>query len=104
MPNVEELRRRREEEARRRDELLRQERLKKEEADRIRHRQDLERQRWQNMAREKQNAKKQVDIEAAELKSLEVQAALGDKAAQEKLAEIKKYGLGPAPYTGENQS
>jgi len=103
MPNVEEMRKRREEDARRRDELLRAERLKKEQRDRERYKQDLERQRWQNMARDKQEAKKSVETAEAELKSLHVQAQLGDKQAIEKLAEIEKYGTGPRPYTGEDQ-
>jgi hypothetical protein len=103
MPNVEETRRRREEEARKRDDTVRQERLRLEERERVRHKQDLERMRWQVMAKEKQDEKTQANIQEAELKSLQLQASMGDKDAIDKLAQMKKHGLGPAPYTGQDQ-
>jgi hypothetical protein len=103
MPDVEQLRRRREEEARKRDELAREERKRQEERERLRHKQDLDRKRWTDMARAKQEDKKAADILEAEMKSLTLRAQLGDKEAQIKLDEIKKSGQGPRPYTGQSQ-
>jgi len=103
MPNVEEMRKRREAEARRREDLLREERLKQEVRERERRKQDLERMRWQDMAKQKQEERTAANILEAEMKSLNHQASMGDKEAIEKLAQIKKYGLGPAPYTGQDQ-
>jgi hypothetical protein len=81
---------------------MREERKRQEERERLRAKQDLERMRWTNMARDKQEEKKAADILEAELKSLTTQAQLGDKEAQLKLDEIKRYGQGPRPYTGNS--
>lgn len=102
MPNVEQIRKRREEEARKREEQLREERKRQEEKERMRHKQELERKRVMDMAVAKQKERKDKETLDAEMKSLALQAALGDRDAAEKLEEMKRSGQGARPYTGNS--
>ena len=103
MPDVEQLRKRREAEARRRDEEQRAERRMKEDKERERARKEHERKHFEDLARAKADEKRKVEIEAAELKSRQIQAALGDKRQQQVIDRIMKEKQGPRPYTGNEE-
>jgi hypothetical protein len=103
MPDVEQLRKRREAEAQRREEALRAERRLRADKENERERKDHERRRVEEMARTKQEEKKRIEIEAAELKSRQLQAALGDKRQQRFIDEMLKNKQGPRPYTGAEE-
>jgi len=103
MPDVEQMRKRREAEAQRRDEEMRAERRKREDRERERERKEHEKKHYDNLSMVKQAEKRKVEILAAEMKSRQIQAALGDKRQQRIIDEMLKDQKGPRPYTGEEE-
>jgi hypothetical protein len=101
MPDVETMRKRREAEAQRRDEVTRAERKIVADRERDRERKEVEKRRWEEAAHSKMIAAKAIETAAAEKKSLQSRAEMGDKKAQRLLDEMAKTGGGPRPYTGQ---